>query len=182
MSSIPCPVDGCIKDVSRAGYCYGHYMKNWRYGTPTPDHGPNWQDLRGQRFGDLTVADERVGNKWACTCDCGRTSYVRAGDLNRGSITTCGNRTVHHRLDVVGYNAVHDRLRNDRGAATAHRCVDCDGQASHWSYDHEDPDELLRGIGSASLAAYSLKQRHYHPRCVPCHKTFDLDKVNSFAT
>ena len=27
--------------------------------------------------------------------------------------------------------------------------------------------------------AYSLKIEHYEPRCVPCHKRMDLDRIKS---
>lgn len=170
-----CSLDGCDKPLKRASYCYGHYMKNWRYGTPTPEHAPQWEDLRGQRFG-LLVVSQRVGLAWSCTCDCGAKTIVRTGDLNRGSITTCGNRSTHHRRDDSDYGTAHDRIRRDRGHARNQACTDCSNAAQHWSYDHTDPDERISQASRTHGIAYSLNPQHYSPRCVPCHKRFDLDR------
>lgn len=179
MANATCSLTDCEKPVKRAGYCYGHYMKNWRYGTPTPDFGPGWADIRGQRFGTLVVV-ERVDHRWRCTCDRGTERLVSAGDLNRcGDASTCGDRRTHRRLDVAGYTAAHQRCRSDRGKVQDHACVDCGEQAQHWSYNHDDPDELLAYGLSAHPVAYSLKPEHYSPRCVPCHKRFDLGRSDS---
>lgn len=175
MKSISCPVEGCTKDVKRGNYCYAHYMKNWRYGTPTPDHAPRWEDLSGQRFGALLVTTDRDGQRWVCQCDCGRTATRRTGDLKRyGDSNTCGTEGAHYRTSSPVYTASHYRVRKQRGDATDYTCVDCDVRASHWSYDHEDPDEM-QGIVGGYLVAYSPNPKHYSPRCVPCHKRFDLD-------
>ena len=66
-----CPVDDCPKQKYRGGYCYAHYMKKWRYGTPTPAHAPRWEDFTGRRFGQL-VAIARVDGRWVLKCDCGK--------------------------------------------------------------------------------------------------------------
>lgn len=175
---LTCSLSGCDKAVKRNGFCYGHYMKNWRYGTPTPQREPRWVDLAGQRFGTLLVQSRR-GEQWLCQCDCGQTRLARAGDLNRTrDLTTCGDRTVHYRLDIVGYHAAHVRCTSDRGAIATHNCVDCGSQAKHWSYNHDDPNEMLGTSGvSDQLIPYSLNPWHYSPRCVPCHKRFDLDRA-----
>lgn len=171
-----CKLNNCMKPVKRAGYCYGHYMKNWRYGTPTPTFEERWVDVRGQQFGTLTVI-ERVGDKWRCTCECGEQRIVSAGDLNRyGSSSSCGNRRTHMRKDDVSYSAAHDRVRRDRGSVTDMHCVDCGETARHWSYNHDDPNELRTTHLSANPVAYSLDSSHYSPRCVPCHKRFDLGR------
>jgi hypothetical protein len=168
--------------VKRAGYCYGHYMKNWRYGTPTPTHTPRWDDIIGQRFGSLVVTGERDGMFWICQCDCGQVAKALAGGLNRGSAASCGDRRVHHRSDDAGYGAAHGRLNQDRGRAKTHACIDCSNPAQHWSYNHDDPDELIAYGLSANGVAYSLDSSHYSPRCVPCHKIFDLHRIDSLIT
>ncbi len=72
--------------------------------------------------------------------------------------------------DDVSYEAVHYRVRRLRGKASDHQCTDCGSQARHWSYDHDsDLERYAQGKG-----AYSIEIDHYSPRCVPCHKTFDL--------
>ena len=181
MSTIPCPVEGCIKDAYRKGYCYAHYMKDWRYGTPTPTHEPKWQDLSGKRFGSLIVTSRRDGTTWVCQCDCGATTKARAGDLNRGTKISCGSSKIHHRSPDAGYTAAHQRVRQDRGPVTSQCCVECGKDARHWSYDHTDAHELLAYGLSANPVAYSLDPSHYSPRCVPCHKRYDLGRAQAMA-
>ena len=179
MDKTTCTLPDCDKPVKRMGFCYGHYMKNWRYGTPTPDHGVKWEDLAGRRYGTLT-AIERVGRQWRCVCDCGRARLANTGDLNRyGDESTCGHRPTHGRSDDAGYGAAHDRIRRARGAASEHDCVGCGGSAYHWSYDHSDPDERVATEPPLTGIAYSLNPEHYSPRCVPCHKRFDLDRLDA---
>lgn len=193
MTDTTCSLPDCERPLKRAGYCYGHYMKNWRYGTPYPPNG--WMqgdretqarvqrerlvDIQGQRFGSLVVV-ERVGHQWRCACDCGGERLVNAGDLNRyGDANTCGDRRIHRRTEVAGYTAAHQRCRSDRGRVQLHDCIDCGRSAQHWSYNHDDPDERLAIGLSANPVAYSLKPEHYSPRCVRCHKRFDLGRIDS---
>lgn len=173
MGDTTCSVAGCQKPTKRSGYCYGHYMKNWRYGTPTPVHPNRSRNIAGLRFGAL-VALSRADQKWLCRCDCGDLTVVRLGDLNRGTAISCG-ASFHHRSDAPGYSAAHRRVREALGRARNHPCVDCGGSASQWSYDHADGDEMV-GIDGY---AYSAHPDHYDPRCVPCHKRFDLDRIDS---
>lgn len=172
MNKTTCRVDDCDKPIKRKDLCYSHYMKDWRYGTPTPEHPRRHQALEGRRFGTLVV-HERVGILWRCACDCGAETHVRSGDLNRGTVATCGDKAIHWRKDDVGYGGAHGRVRADRGPASTHPCeLGCGRPAYHWSYDHADPDELR----DDSLGVYySTKVEHYRPLCVPCHKRFDLD-------
>lgn len=174
-----CSLDECDKPVKRRGYCYSHYMKAWRYGTPTPSFDPKWVDLRGRRFGTVVV-QERQGQRWLTVCDCGRERLASAGELNRsGDAATCGHRPSHRRSETAGYSAAHDRVRRDRGPITDHACIDCGRQAQHWSYNHDDPQELLAHGLSVRPVAYSLTPAHYSPRCISCHKRFDLGRIHS---
>ena len=175
MTNDTCSLSDCDKPVKRGGYCYGHYMKNWRYGTPTPKRKAQWEDLTGRSFGELTPV-ARVNGKWWCRCSCGSTTTVRSGDLNRGTVTTCGDKIKHWRSDDIGYSMAHSRVRQDRGSIHVQQCVGCGSQAQHWSYNHDDPDELFDDNLSSHPVAYSVKPSHYSPRCVPCHKRFDLDR------
>lgn len=179
MSNDICTVNNCTKPIKRKGFCYGHYMKQWRYGTPTPEFEPKWEDIRGERFGSLTVV-EREGSMWLCQCDCGRQRTATAGELNRtGEASTCGHRATHRRKPDAGYTAAHERVRRDRGSVTDRACVECGGPARHWSYDHTDPDELYAHGLSRNPLAYSLSPVRYSPRCVPCHKRFDLGRPDA---
>ncbi|WP_292988369.1 hypothetical protein [Mycobacterium sp.] len=69
----------------------------------------------------------------------------------------------------TSYAATHARLTHRRGRARRQRCIDCGAPARHWSYDHQDPNELTSPAG----LEYSLDLDHYEPRCQPCHQTFD---------
>ena len=170
MTDRTCTLEECAKPVKRKGLCYGHYMKQWRYGDPRFQQTFEHEDLTGRRFGKLTVV-RRADGMWRCACACGADTTVRIGDLKRGTTQTCGNRKIHHRRDDVGTRAAHDRVRTDRGPATDYACTDCGRPAAHWSYDHRDPDERTSPEGYP----YSLNTEHYEPRCVPCHKHFDLN-------
>ena len=178
MSDSTCAVPECTIPIKRGGYCYGHYMKNWRYGTPAPVWPSKVEDIRGQRFGSLVVI-EREGMAWSCLCDCGASTLALAGGLNRGSSISCGDRFTHARRADSGYRAAHDRCRADRGTAASHSCADCGAPARYWSYNHDDPNEMTSNVPRTKGIAYSLSPSHYSPRCVPCHKRFDLDRVNA---
>lgn len=177
MTQSTCPVDGCPKEVLRKGYCYAHYMKQWRYGTPTPTFPPRWKDLAGMRFGTLTPVERTSRGEWMCVCDCGEEVTRRSGTLNKhGDGNTCGRSGRHYYTDTPGYAAAHGRVRFIHGAASSHACRDCGQSAYHWSYDHEDPDELYFEYKPGKFAAYSADPARYVPRCVPCHKRYDLDR------
>lgn len=184
-----CTVADCMKRArSRsAELCPMHYHRLYRYGTlettkALVERGerPPAQvrtELRGQRFGTLTVL-EPDGEYWECQCDCGEKRRTRIGDLNRtGDASTCGIK-ANHLSDTADYSAAHTRVRNLRGSAADFRCVDCGRQAYHWSYDHADPDERTSRAERTVGVAFSLNPCHYQPRCVPCHKTFDLGRIN----
>lgn len=181
MQDTTCSVDRCDNPVKRCGFCYGHYMKNWRYRTPTPTFEPQHADIAGQRFGRLVVI-RREPSIWVCRCDCGAT--VRAGTHHlqkRGQSSCAACAAFSRRRDDAGYGAAHDRVRRERGSATLHRCVDCGTGARHWSYDHGDPEELTAVVPGGYEVAYSLDPDHYAPRCVPCHKRFDLGRLDAAA-
>ena len=170
-----CIIPGCDKPSrsKSADWCKMHYHRWYRNGSPLALRGPRPPtDLIGQRFGVLTVLRWEP-SRWVCMCDCGIETRVRIGDLNRGSARSCGD-SAHSRLPEVTYNAAHQRLRVDRGSPRQYGCVSCDATAVHWAYDHADPNELTSPHG-----AYSLDVDHYDPRCVPCHKAFDLQVIKS---
>lgn len=78
----------------------------------------------------------------------------------------------------ASYTAVHQRLARVRGRASTHRCVDCSKAASQWSYGH------ARGPGHRECEAgpYSVDLADYDPRCVSCHKKFDLAHLGKVIT
>lgn len=136
----------------------------------------------GSRFGMLVVLERGSLNrdgarKWRCRCDCGEVCEVRATSLRKGTTRSCGcQRVVQAALakvkPVVKYLSMHDRIRNARGRARDHRCVDCGGRAREWSYNGGDVDELTEVVAVSPLK-YSLDVARYSPRCKPCHVRYD---------
>lgn len=63
-------------------------------------------DLRGQRFGRLTVLEEgkhtQSGIYWKCRCECGNIKEVRGRELRNGLIKTCGCGLAWNKLDLKG--------------------------------------------------------------------------------
>lgn len=57
-------------------------------------------DIKGQRFGKLTVLEYSGESRWKCICDCGRTIYPTGGNLRKGYITSCGC----YRREITGKN------------------------------------------------------------------------------
>ena len=170
MANRTCSVKGCDKDVYQGQkMCGSHFWKWYRHGDPLWKQPPRYKDITGTIFGNLTVTGRIDKGTWACRCNCGRATNVRTGDLNRGSITSCGDSKAHHRTEVPSYMVVHARLRSDLGPASSYRCVECGIRAQHWSYNHDDPREIRSELGP-----YSADASHYSPRCVSCHKLFDL--------
>jgi hypothetical protein len=162
--TLPCSIDGCNAVTEAHGWCDKHY-KRWRaYGSPM---------ALLQRDQETAVPPCRVED-----CDTSAHSrgwcakhyarWLRTGDTEglraKGPI----------RSDMVGNGRAHGRVRKDRGIPSSHQCIDCGKTAAHWSYDHADPDELTSEKGP-----YSLDVERYQPRCVPCHKRFDLAILKS---
>lgn len=158
----PCSVDGCESVTEARGWCAKHYTR-WRH------HGSPMALLnRDQEDAIPPCRIEGCEKPMLARGWCGKhyARWMRTGDPNE--IRAKGPE----RSDMVGNGRAHGRVRQDRGWASTHQCVDCDETAAHWSYDHADPNELTSDKGP-----YSLDVWHYQPRCVPCHKRFDLDVI-----
>lgn len=55
----------------------------------------NFRDIKGERFGKLTVKERDLSNpnsktKWFCECDCGKVVSKYSYDLTKGIIKDCG--------------------------------------------------------------------------------------------
>jgi hypothetical protein len=72
--------------------------------------------------------------------------------------------------DGKSYQYAHKWVRLKKGRASDQACVGCGGQATDWSYDGLDPDELVE---PESGMRYSFDPGHYQPRCHLCHANFD---------
>lgn len=165
-----CTADGCDKPIrsSRSPWCEMHYYRLRRKGTLT---ARTWH-----RRGICAVDGCDQAEKLRGYCSRHETRYRRHGDplVVRQPRVHSGAANGWWSGDAVTYSGAHDRVRHARGAASGHLCADCGGQASQWSYDHADANEKPSTEGP-----YSADVEHYEPRCVPCHKAFDLHYLSA---
>lgn len=84
-----------------------------------------------------------------------------------------GEKTYIWTGDSATSGAIHQRVYKSKGKASEHNCVDCGKRARHWSYDRTDPNQKI----DPKRGPYSLNMDCYHPRCVRCHKNFDMAHV-----
>lgn len=168
-----CSVDGCARPVKSRGWCQAHYFRWRRKGDPG---GPDLM-LKGQPKDSCHIegCDRKV--KSLGLCDLHHQRYRKWGDPYYAEEKARVGRFNHWwRGDDCGYTGAHDRVTTHRGGpASTFPCVDCGRDAAQWSYDHADPDEKV-GLVNGQLLPYSTKVDHYQPRCVPCHKMFDLHR------
>ena len=173
-----CAVDGCNRPAKSRGWCQAHYFRWRRTGDPDPGRPLLLKGLPPEQC-NIEGCDRDQNGLGLCELHARR--YRKWGDPYY--VEEKARRGVFSHWwsgDDVGYAGAHDRVRTRRGKVQQYACIDCGGQAKHWSYDHEDPDEK-RGVEYGLLVAYSIKVEHYHPRCVPCHKRFDLDHIDAAA-
>lgn len=80
-------------------------------------------DLTGQRFGRLVAVKDAGYAKhhsrvWECKCDCGNTTSVKAENLTRGYVRSCGclaNAVQHQAIKKVqGWVLDHDMKEHTR--------------------------------------------------------------------
>lgn len=168
-----CDVAGCEERArsDSAAHCEKHYY-------------------RLRRTGRIDVANPQRASKGICTVDgcsqadvgpqglCAKhaTRVKRHGDplivLHPGPKP--GQLNPNWVGDAVKVKGAHMRVRAEHGPASTHVCIDCGRRAEHWSYNHTDPDEKQSDHGP-----YSPSIEHYSPRCVSCHKTFDIAQTEA---
>jgi len=183
MDNRTCTVDGCSKPTrtKSAELCEMHYHRQYR-GKPI---GGAAELIRKQRSPECHIEGCAKPDAEAGLCSMHAVRKRRHGDPLK--VIAYSERDMptgedHHNwagVDV-GYEAAHGRVRRLRGSASTHMCVNCGEPAYHWSYNHDDPDEIVGYVSSYSRPiAYSGNPDHYSARCVPCHKRFDLDRIDA---
>lgn len=87
-------------------------------------------------------------------------------------------QTAARRRPDAGYEAAHDRIRKDRGSVRDHDCITCGKTAAQWALNHERAKGHIRYSTEKKYAGlpFSLDPTDYDPRCVRCHKRYDLDR------
>lgn len=150
---------------SSADYCEMHYYRLRRNGT---------LDIVASRIPDAICRVRGCNNKAQHTNGLCRNCHLR---YERNGSFEHHHRGELHNLwlsnDDVTYTAVHQRLRHYRGNAREYKCVDCGTQAQHWSYNHDADNEKVEQLGM-SVVPFSPDLTHYSPRCVRCHKHYDM--------
>lgn len=148
-----CEVEGCEAPQEKRGWCGKHYLRWYKHGDP---------EQLLPRYSECREADCTKRPRSTLTPLCEMHYYRIRRNGHAGLLDT--------RQPDAKYRAAHSRIARDRGKACEHSCVDCGVQAQHWSYMHTDPDELMSDTGQP----YSLDTSQYAPRCVPCHRAFDI--------
>lgn len=182
MTSGTCTVLNCGKPrrTSRSPYCEMHYYRLRRTGQLTARPQPQRELRRALAEKDPTailtcsVKECDQPARTGGMCEKHYTRVLRHGDVHafthqRDRNLPRGPANVRWAGDGIGYDGMHQRVHAAKGSASSRPCVECGGPANQWSYDHADPEERMGDKG-----AYSLTVEHYVPRCVSCHKKFDL--------
>lgn len=183
MDNLTCTVDGCIKPKRRkkAELCEMHYHRQYR-GLPI---GGATEMVRKQRSSECHIEGCHKPDREAGLCSMHGARKRRHGDPTKSIAYSernmpTGEAHTNWLGEDVGYTGAHDRVRRLHGSASLHLCTECGNPAYHWSYNHDDPDEKHAIVRlTPNPIAYSDKPGHYSPRCVPCHKRFDLDRLDA---
>lgn len=104
--------------------------------------------------------------------------YLRLKKHGDTNFEMSGENHPHWVGDGATYFVLHARVSRAFGSPKTHDCADCDGPAQQWSYDHNDPDERFE----EGKGPYSLDINRYVPRCISCHKKFDLAHIQAVST
>lgn len=164
-----CSVNDCLNEARRcrASLCEKHYYRKRRTGsTDLPERVP----ISALPCTVDGCANPRKTRAGYCGMHHERTRRHGSPDITYGNGRWTGSRAT--------YDAIHQRLRGERGRASTHQCIDCGKRAAQWSYGH------ARGPGyrECEVGPYSVDLTDYDPRCVSCHKKFDLAHLGKVIT
>lgn len=166
-----CQAPGCNSKANRrrAGLCEKHYMRMRRNGT--------FESIQ-KRIPDAECIAEDCHDRAATVAGYCRNCHLRLkshGTLERhvGVLSP-----LWLNFDEANYRTVHQRIRKWRGSASGYICVDCGENAYHWSYNHSSIFERTEVVDGFSVS-FSPLVSDYDPRCVKCHKKFDLAVIRS---
>ena len=163
MTDTTCAIDGCGYPTRWRDLCNAHAVRLHRTGVRGGEvvrRGPKPRRECG-------VADCAESHYCGGYCTRHYQQIQKRGQIEPPRIVG----PDHHswRGEQITYRTAHNRVEAAYGPARNHSCVDCGGQAEHWSYDHRDEHEQVSPTGQP----YSVKPEHYEPRCAACHWRFD---------
>lgn len=199
-----CAIDGCERPYRARGWCATHYARWKSHGTPDDrpirtrcsaddcEQAPRSQSAeycekhyyRMRRNGTLKTVAPRVPDALCIVDECQVPAFTIEGECRNhalwrkrnGDYFKRGAGPLHFKwrdADEMTSSAIHQRVRKAFGAARDYDCVDCAKRAAHWSYNHRDPDERIDVVRGQQIPV-GTGLEFYDPRCVPCHKRFDL--------
>ena len=167
-----CAAEDCSETPrsKHSPWCETHYYRIRRTGTH--------ETIRVKRNHHEICIVEGCGMRDAGhhrLCDKHYSRKMRNGDplALRGPNPPRGPENARWTGDEATYECLHQRLKKVRGLSSRYDCIDCGRRAQHWSYDHLDPDEKFQ----EDKGPFSLDINHYDPRCVRCHKRFDMGTI-----
>jgi len=161
-----CSVQGCTalnpKRLKR-GMCPGHYHRWYRTGnTGSPTIKPLNHNKPRNHGCKATDCDSTHYAKGYCT-----RHYTQAHKW--GVVDQPDRRLSGHNITYTG---MHKRIKDKRGKASQHQCINCDNQANEWAYNHQDPNQLTETRGGKTKP-YSPDHSFYDPMCKRCHTKRD---------
>ena len=164
----PCKIDGCDRPSAGRGWCQKHWARWRKHGDPMMVK----PKVRPFKYGPICAVDECAKPHHAN----GYCIYHNDRNTRNGHPTAAVKQGRPRKGDTLGYDGARLQVRRLHGNANQHRCVDCGGQASEWSYRGGDPDELTTDPTVRREHPglhYSADPDYYEPRCKPCHRRMD---------
>lgn len=151
-SNETCSLASCDRRAKKRGWCGMHYLRWYRHGDPTYE-APHHTKC------SMAGCDNEPRSARSGICEMHYCRRRRNGHFD----------LLDTHVEDPAYRTVHTRVSRARGRASTHPCVDCGGQAQHWSYTHGSMREKTSETGQP----FSDDLDDYAPRCVKCHTAFD---------
>ena len=155
-----CSVAGCSRKHQGRGYCDGHLRRVIATGEP----GPAEFEPRKPK-GDRCIVD-----------GCDHLRYAKdVCDRHYQRLRKYGTLDLPEREGSATYNAVHLRIRAQRGPAKDNTCP-CGAAAEHWAYVRGD-DQSVRYDERGR--PYSIDLSRYVALCRTCHRRMDAEATRT---